>query len=108
MSNEAMRLADQCDSLASIYDAWNPDVYRQSATLLRQLSAERDQLRAEVERLRKDGERLDHIQKHARCDPKMDGNHVWWPTNFKHALNGNTLREAIDSSIAGSVNADQA
>lgn len=63
------------------------------------LEAERDTLQAEVERLRKDGERLDHIQKHARCDPKMDGQHVWWPTNFKHALTGNTLRDAIDRAI---------
>lgn len=60
------------------------------------LTAERDQLRAEVERLRADAERLDHIEKHARCDPKMDGQHVWWPTNFKNALRGPNLRGAID------------
>ena len=53
-------------------------------------------LRAEVERLRADGERLDHIEKRARCDPKMDGQHVWWPTSFSQALKGPTLRAAID------------
>ena len=62
-------------------------------------TAERDQLRAEVERLRADAERLNHIEKHARCDPKMDGQHVWWPTNFKHALRGATLRAAIDAAM---------
>ena len=72
------------------------------------LMAERDQLRAEVERLRVDAERLDHIEKHARCDPKMDGQHVWWPTNFKHALRGATLRAAIDNAIVGASNADKA
>ena len=46
-----------------------------------------------------DAERLDFIEKSARCDPKMDGQHVWWPTTFKHALKGPTLRAAIDDAI---------
>lgn len=61
---------------------------------------ERDALRAECEALRKDADRLDYIQKHARCDPKMCGNHVWWPTNFRDALKGPTLRDAVDAAIA--------
>jgi len=65
---------------------------------LQSLTAERDQLRAEVERLMVDAERLDHIEKHARCDPKMDGQHVWWPTKFNDALRGPTLRAAIDAA----------
>lgn len=68
-------------------------------TMLTQCIAERDQLRAEVERLRADGERLDHIEKRARCDPKMDGQHVWWPTSFNQALKGPTLRAAIDAAL---------
>lgn len=53
----------------------------------------------EVERLRADAARLDHIEKHARYDPKMDGNHAWWPTTFKHVLRGPTLRAAIDAAM---------
>ena len=41
--------------------------------------------------LRKDAERMDWIQDHARCDPKMDGNHVWWPTSFNNNVKGPTL-----------------
>ena len=59
-------------------------------------------LKAERDATMKDAERLDYLQKHARCDPKMDGNHVWWPTTFNQAQNlrGETLREAIDAAIA--------
>lgn len=53
-----------------------------------------------VEPYRKDTERLDFIAKFTRCDPKMDGNHVWWPTSFKHRVFGPTLRLAIDAAIA--------
>jgi hypothetical protein len=50
--------------------------------------------------LRKDAERLDYLQNNARCDPKMDGNHVWWPTSFNQAqsLKGPTIRAAIDAA----------
>ena len=59
-------------------------------------------LKAERDATMKDAERLDYLQKHARCDPKMDGKHVWWPTTFNQAQNlrGETLREAIDAAIA--------
>ena len=50
--------------------------------------------------LRKDAERLDYIAGNARCDPKMDGQHVWWPTSFNHRLTGPTLRDAIDAAMA--------
>ena len=53
----------------------------------------------EYEALRKDAERLDYIASNARCDPKMDGMHVWWPTSFEHRLLGGNLREAIDNSL---------
>jgi len=56
-------------------------------------------LQAEVERLRKDAARLDHIEGNARCDPKMDGQSVWWPTSFNHRLTGPTLRAAIDAAM---------
>lgn len=52
----------------------------------------------EVERLRADAARLDHIEKHARYDPKIDGNHAWWPTTFENVLRGPTLRAAIDAA----------
>ena len=48
---------------------------------------------------RTDTQRLDFIAQHARSDPQMDGQHVWWPTNFKHALRGPTLRAAIDNAM---------
>lgn len=55
----------------------------------------------EVERLRADAARLDHIEKHARYDPKIDGNHAWWPTTFENVLRGPTLRAAIDAQMRG-------
>lgn len=54
-----------------------------------------------VERAR-DADRLDYIASNARCDPKMDGQHVWWPTSFNHRLTGPTLRDAIDAAMAAS------
>lgn len=51
----------------------------------------------------RDAERLDCIERNARCDPKMDGQHVWWPTNFSHRLIGPTLRDAIDAALRGEV-----
>lgn len=60
------------------------------------------ELEAQVRALSRDAERMDYLQRHARSDPKMDGNHVWWPTSFNQAQNlkGPTLREAIDAAIA--------
>lgn len=46
-----------------------------------------------------DAQRLDFIEKSARCDPKMDGQHVWWPTSLNKALKGPTLRDAIDAAM---------
>lgn len=58
---------------------------------------------AELERLRADlaraEARIDYIQENARSDPRMDGQHVWWPTSFNHRLIGPNLREAIDAAI---------
>lgn len=56
-------------------------------------------LKDENEALKKDAQRLDAIERNARCDPKMDGNHVWWPTTWKHQLTGPTLRAAIDAAM---------
>lgn len=56
------------------------------------------ELLTEVEALRADAERLDYIAGNARCDPKMDGHHVWWPTSFQHRLAGPNLRTAIDAA----------
>lgn len=55
-------------------------------------------LRQFIESAEADAKRLDHIASNARCDPKMDGQHVWWPTSFNHRLIGPTLREAIDAA----------
>ncbi len=55
----------------------------------------------ETERLRDDAARLDFIEKRARYDPKLDGNHAWWPTTFEHVLRGPTLRAAIDAQMHG-------
>lgn len=45
-----------------------------------------------------DAVRLDFIEMNARQEPRMCGNHAWWPTNFNHALVGPTLRAAIDNA----------
>ena len=50
-----------------------------------------------------DTERLNYIERNARCDPKIDGQHVWWPTSFNHRLIGPTLRDAIDAALRGEV-----
>jgi len=55
-------------------------------------------LRAQLAEAQKDAGRLDYIQKNARCDPRMDGNHVWWPTSFNKTLKGPTIRAAIDAA----------
>ena len=49
-----------------------------------------------------DAELIDFLQSVARCDPKMDGNHVWWPLNWNtcQTIKGPTLREAIRAAIA--------
>ena len=62
-------------------------------------AAERERLFTEIASLRKDSERIDYIESNARCDPKMDGKHVWWPTSFNHRLIGPNLREAIDEAM---------
>lgn len=64
-----------------------------------ELERENAELVKALEEARKDAERLDYIQKNARNDPKMDGNHVWWPTTFNKALKGPTIRAAIDVAI---------
>jgi hypothetical protein len=50
-----------------------------------------------------DTDRINFIEKRARCDPKMDGHHVWWPTTFNNALRGCNLREAIDAALEAEV-----
>ena len=57
-----------------------------------------DTLRAQLAEAQKDAGRLDYIQKNARCDPQMDGNHVWWPTSLNKTLRGPTIRAAIDAA----------
>lgn len=53
---------------------------------------------AERAKWQADAERLDYITSNARCDPKLNGQHVWWPTSFNHRLTGPTLRDAIDAA----------
>ena len=59
-----------------------------------------EEARVLIEKYRKDAERLDYLQAFARCDPKMDGEHVWWSIHPRPTLRGNTLRAAIDAAIA--------
>ena len=72
---------------------------------VKELTAQLAALELEVARLRKDAERLNFIQSNCRCDPMMDGQHKWWPTNFNKCLNGPSIRAAIDAAmIAGDKN----
>lgn len=56
---------------------------------------------ARIAALEADAARLDWIEKNARTDPKMDGNHVFWPTTLNKALRGANLRAAIDDAMKG-------
>lgn len=87
-------LADDCEPTPITAEHWAP-IHDQAQSVVR----ERNELRQEVERLRADAARLDHIEKHARYDPKIDGNHAWWPTTFENVLRGPTLRAAIDAAM---------
>ena len=72
------------ESVASVVAA----LWEARASIAR-LEAERDAAVAE----------LDYIASNARCDPKMDGQHVWWPTSFNHRLTGPSLRAAIRAAM---------
>lgn len=104
VKGEAMRQAVRADTAQGELAAQKSE----NANLLaanKDLSKNFDALMVDYEAARKDAERLDYIQKHARCDPKIDGKHVWWPTIFKHRLVGATIRTAIDAAIAAQLTA---
>ena len=65
---------------------------------LEKLRAGLSTLKAERDALKKDAERLNFIQSNCRCDPMMDGQHKWWPTNFNKCLTGPSIRAAIDAA----------
>jgi hypothetical protein len=111
---EALRLADKLAALVDTYPQEDEDtpggycsVFDEqldtAASWLREyaalLQAQPVACLVENEALRKDAQRLDAIERNARCDPKMCGNHVWWPTTWKHQLTGPTLRAAIDAAM---------
>ena len=105
-----MNTTDKIMALANTYaasygKALLEKLYGTSQSYTEQCEAEafknREALLAEIEALVRDAERVDYLQTIARCDPKMDGKHVWWPTTFSQAqkLKGATLREAIDAAM---------
>lgn len=94
-ASEIERLRAENESLASNLRGKHATTGATYAHLI----AERDRLRDENAKLRVDAERLDWIQKNARCDPKMDGHHVWWPTSFNKTVKGSTIRAAIDAAM---------
>ncbi len=55
-------------------------------------------LAEEVRRLQAEKERMDYVCSVTRCDPKMDGNHVYFGIGGR-PLKGSTLRQAIDSEL---------
>jgi hypothetical protein len=89
-------MATTWSACAKLYREKLEDLQRQHDDVKMRLD---ELLKSENERLRADAARLDYIQSNARCDPKIDGNHVWWPTTFNHRLMGNTLRAAIDAAM---------
>jgi hypothetical protein len=78
--------------LSEVIAEWEADPEKKSAL---------DRARAQQQEPsdEKDAARLDYIESNARCDPKMDGQNVWWPTSFNHRLTGPTLRAAIDAAM---------
>ena len=81
------------------------DKYSQTCERYKELYFQKDTENIELKRQRDeykaDANRIDFIQSNARCDPMMDGNHKWWPTNFNKCLTGPSLREAIDAAKGG-------
>ena len=55
-------------------------------------------LRAELEKCRKDAELMNYVCSVTRCDPKMDGNHVFWGLGGR-PLKGGNLRQAIENEM---------
>lgn len=105
----------QCRDAEFVGEEAEHDAFNQSTTLAQCLDADRaaaqvepsappapggDVLAARVAELEKDAGRLDYIEENARCEPKMDGHHVWWPTTFSNQLKGPNLRAAIDAALA--------
>ena len=91
-----MCIQTQCGNLALSYVE---DALRVGDSTVAALKSERDALAARVAELEKDAGRLDYIEENARCEPKMDGHHVWWPTTFSNQLKGPNLRAAIDAAL---------
>lgn len=87
--------------LDEINEDWQINGLSPTWAKLQQATQEQAALLAERDALAADAARLDYLEKNARCDPKMDGNHVWWPTSFNQAQNlkGQTLRLAIDAAL---------
>lgn len=92
MTIDVKEIAANLRGLTDLHD-WAYRVAAEAADALEAQARELDALRA-------DAARLDFIAKNARCDPKMDGNHVWWPTTFNNSLKGDTLRHAVDAAMA--------
>lgn len=86
----------ECIKQLGDYESWHyiPEIEQAAEALS---AAPQAPSQAEVQR---DAERLDFIERRARYDPKMDCQHVWWPTSFNHSLKGPNLRAAIDAAMA--------
>lgn len=89
-----------CDRIAELESQNDAMLKRLEYFSRRETSGRIAELERQLAEARKDAERIDFIQINARCDPMMDGNHKWWPTNFNKCLTGPSLREAIDAALA--------
>ena len=96
------------DMSEAAYSALRADLFAEIERLVREaheandwsaLRKRRDEAERALAEAQADAKRLDFIASKARCDPKMDGQHVWWPTTFNNALRGPNLRAAIDAAM---------
>ncbi|HEX8894406.1 MAG TPA: hypothetical protein VF783_13840 [Terriglobales bacterium] len=78
------------------------DLIEQQAARITALNEKCALYEASLDQRDKDADRYQFLKRQARCDPKMDGRHVWWNIPMRNpkggSLIGNTLDEAIDAA----------
>ena len=71
---------------------------RDADRMYKELETELAEQQKRIDELEADRERMDYVCSMTRCDPKMDGNHIYWGIGGK-PLKGGNLRSAIDNEL---------